>query len=223
MTKLEPLTNLNDLHRGIHKQWIWQWRDNYYTSCDYLQKINYSIQDLNNEIEGLASPTNKDVIYVIVLIDWICKAVCGIQNLLIAGIKEAFKYEKQDEINKAHKFFEAVRAFVVAHPLSTTRHEAYGFDGGKICIDIRIGVSEFLSLKREADLYHLDFSGLKPRARDVNADFYLMIYSKHPDNMEFSKYIGVCFSDLYHVAEVYIDKLYAIDRYLEKVKKKDWM
>ncbi len=43
------------------------------------------------------------------------------------------------------------------------------------------------------------------------------------DNMQFFEYIGANFDDLYHVAELQIDKLYALDMYLGKLRKKDWM
>ena len=79
---MEELRNLNDLDRGIHKRWIWGTKDNYFRSCDYLQKINYSIQDLNAEIKNLSTPSMKDVIFVIALVDWICEAVKSIQEIL---------------------------------------------------------------------------------------------------------------------------------------------
>ena len=37
---MDELRNLNNLNRGIHKRWIWENKDNFYRSCDYLQKIN---------------------------------------------------------------------------------------------------------------------------------------------------------------------------------------
>ena len=40
--------------------------------------------------------------------------------------------------------------------------------------------------------------------------------------MQFFKYIGVDFQDLYHVAELQIEKLYDLDKYLGKLKKKDF-
>ena len=57
MSDVNPLRNLNDLNCGTQKQWIWQRRDTYSKSCDYLQKINYCIQDLNHEIDALKNPS----------------------------------------------------------------------------------------------------------------------------------------------------------------------
>ena len=71
MNKLDWSKNL----RGVYKKWIWGDTYNYSRICDYIQKINYCIQDLNNEIEALAEPTMKEVVYVIVLVDWICEAI----------------------------------------------------------------------------------------------------------------------------------------------------
>lgn len=79
---MDELRNLNNLNRGIHKRWIWENKDNYYRSCDYLQKINYCIQDLNAEINNLNEPSMKEVVYIITLIDWICEAVGAIAQIL---------------------------------------------------------------------------------------------------------------------------------------------
>ena len=65
MNSVSELRNLNELNRGIHKHWIWGSEDKFSLSCDYLQKINYSIQDLNSEICNLCKPTMKEVVYVI--------------------------------------------------------------------------------------------------------------------------------------------------------------
>ncbi len=47
----EEIKNLNDLNKGIYKQWIYGSKENYFIVCDYLQKINYSIQDINCELK----------------------------------------------------------------------------------------------------------------------------------------------------------------------------
>lgn len=223
MSEINPLKNLNDLNGGTHKQWIWKRRETYLKSCDYLQKINYCIQDLNHEIDSLKNPCMKDVVYVIVLVDWISEAVNALPALLIDGMHSSFTYEKQSEIDIANKYFKAIRSFAVAHPLSTTRHETYGLDGDKICVDIRSKTSMVTqSFTRSEDWYHLDFDGLKRNAKDIPADFVLYVYSKQKDNMQFFEYIGADISDIYRVAELQIDKLYALDGYLGKLRKKDW-
>lgn len=45
---MEKLENLN-LLKGVCKWWIWGNKENRYKAWDCIQKINYSIQDLNNE------------------------------------------------------------------------------------------------------------------------------------------------------------------------------
>lgn len=224
MTEIKPIRNLNDLSKGLNKQWIWQRGNNYYRSCDYLQKINYCIQDLNQEIEVLDSPSMKEVIYVIVLVDWIREATTNLCKLLLTDVRDSFVYSHRLEIDKANNYLSAIRSFAVAHPLGTDRHSKYGFDGDKICVDIRNGTSMVTKVfARNEDWYHLDFSGLSYNAKDVPSDFIMLIYSKKKDNMHFFQCIGADFSDLYRVAELQIEKLYDLDRHLSHLRKKDWL
>lgn len=122
MNSVSELRNLNELNRGIHKHWIWGSEDKFSLSCDYLQKINYSIQDLNSEICNLCKPTMKEVVYVIVLVDWICEAVDSIHRILRKEVSCFLNISKEEDIQKAEKYFKAIRSFVVAHPLNTDRH-----------------------------------------------------------------------------------------------------
>ena len=39
-------------------------------------------------------------------------------------------------------YIKALRSFVVAHPLSTSRHSKYGLDGNYICVDIAVAIFE---------------------------------------------------------------------------------
>ena len=70
---MDELKNLNEIGKGIDKQWVWGNKDSYYRSCDYLQKINYCIQDLNREFHNLSDKTMKELVFIIVLVDWICE------------------------------------------------------------------------------------------------------------------------------------------------------
>ena len=221
MEKISPLINLNELKNGIHKQWIWK---DYFKSCDYLQKINYCIQDLNREIDFLQDSSMKDVVFTIVLIDWIREAVNALQGLIIDSVANTFSYSRQLELDKANKYFVALRSFAVAHPLSTDRHKAIGFDGDMICVDISKNVSMVIQpFTHTEDWYHLSYDGLIPNAKENSADFVLHVYSKQRDNMRFFKYIGVDYSDLFQVAELNVDKLYSLDIFLGRLKKKDWV
>ena len=219
---MEELRNLNDLDRGIHKQWIWGTKDNYFRSCDYVQKINYSIQDLNAEIKNLSTPSMKDVIFVIALIDWICEAVKSIQEILRQDVLSGFIHKDDEEVKKAEKYFKAIRSFVVAHPLNTSRHKDYGLDGDLICVDVRSKISPIISTySSNADWFFLGINGFQENAKNVSADFVLCGYSQKTDKMQYSKFIGANFSDLYYVANLQVEKLYALDKYLGKLRKKD--
>lgn len=219
---MEELRNLNDLDRGIHKQWIWGTKDNYFRSCDYLQKINYSIQDLNAEIKNLSTPSMKDVIFVIALIDWICEAVKSIQEILRQDVLSGFIHKDDEEVKKAEKYFKAIRSFVVAHPLNTSRHKDYGLDGDLICVDVRSKISPIISTySSNADWFFLGINGFQEDAKNISADFVLCGYSQKTDKMQYSKFIGANFSDLYYVANLQVEKLYALDKYLGKLRKKD--
>lgn len=221
---MEKLRNLNNIGKGIGKIWIWGNKDNYYRSCDYLQKISYCIQDLNSEILYLSNPSMKEVVYVIALVDWICEAVEAISKILKEGILDNYVYEKDGYVSQAQRYFKAIRSFVLAHPLSTNRHEQYGFDGDLICVDIKDKSSVITNIfSKSSDWFHLDFNGLKGNAKEQKADFVLYVYSQKMDKMQFFKYIGVDFRDLYQVAEWQIEKLYDLDKYLGKLKKKDMM
>ena len=110
----------------------------------------------------------------------------------------------------------ALRSFVVAHPLTTTDHSTYGMDGKLICVDIRLSTPH-LSLLDDKYFSYLDYDGYH-KGKQLDADFYLYGYSKEIENMTYSVYIGCSMSDIYHVAELYIDKLYTLDKYLSKQK-----
>ena len=79
---MDELKNLNEIGKGIDKQWVWGNKDSYYRSCDYLQKINYCIQDLNREFHNLSDKTMKELVFIIVLVDWICEAYTELPKIL---------------------------------------------------------------------------------------------------------------------------------------------
>lgn len=220
---IRELKNIDSLNRGIGKRWIWGTPSNFYRSCDFLQKIGYSIHDLNAEINKLASPSMKEVIYIIVLIDWICEAVESLQKLLLDGLVANFQFPNESLLSKAKKYFKAIRSFVVAHPLTTVRHREHGLDGDFICVDVRNSVSQLMKSAYSNDnWFHVDFDGLRRGTINVPSDFVLLTYSEKYDSNRFFKIIGVNFSDLFFVAELHIEKLYALDRYLSRVNKKDY-
>lgn len=224
MSNIEKLKNLNDLNRGIYKRWIWGDKDSFYRGNDYLQKINYSIQDLNREIQNLSQPTMKEVIYIIVLVDWIYEAADAILKILQKKLGKNFEHPEESSLSQAKKYLRAIRSFVVAHPLNTNRHKEYGFDGDFICVDVRHKTSLLMKVDAMAkDWYHLNIDGMQENGIDIASDFVLYAYSEQIDGNQFYKIIGANFSDLYYAARLQIESLYKLDRRLSKLKKKEWV
>lgn len=220
MSEISELQNLNKLNKGLYKQWIWGGKDKYTLSCDYLQKINFVIQDLNYEIRNLSEPTMKEVIYVIVLVDWICAATELLHNLLRSDVSELIKISNNEEIERTLRYFKAIRSFVVAHPLNTNRHKDYGLDGDFICIDVRNGTSKIVQAYSDTNSWFLlDFDGLHENAQEISSDFILYVYSHKLDQMKYFKYVRANFSDLYYVAKLQIELLYELDLRLSKITK----
>lgn len=220
---MQELKNLNKLGRGFRKKWIWGTKENYCRSCDYIQKISYCIEDLNVEIKNLTEPSMKEIVFIIVLVDWICESVEAISNILIKGIMDDYFYKRNENLLQYQQFFKAIRSFVVAHPLSTNRHKKYGLDGDFICVDVGSNISAVVkAFTCSRDWFYLDFNGLKENDKAREADFVLSVYSQKADGMQAFKYIGVDFKEIYKVAELQIEKIYDMDRYLGKLKRKNW-
>mgnify|MGYP005764131555 CR=1 FL=1 len=179
MGNIEDIQNLNSLKRGIYKHWIWGNEKTFFRSCDCIQKANYSIQDLNAEICNLSTPTMKDVIYVIVLVDWICETVTSIHTMLRKEVLDYLNISKDEHIKNAEQYFKAIRSFVVAHPLNTNRHKKFGMDGDLICIDIRINESIRIEPFIHSDnWFYLSLDGLRENAKSDTSDFVLCVYSE---------------------------------------------
>ncbi|MCM1289591.1 MAG: hypothetical protein NC132_02935 [Corallococcus sp.] len=159
---IDKIKNLNDIRRGdrlvIYKRWIYKTPLDYHKVCDYLQKINYSVQDLNSETECLNNITAKEIIYTISLVDWIVESYNATKQAIKEDVIKGFEYLNQSELQKAKAYLKALRSFVVAHPLSTNRHKEFGFDGNFICIDICSSIGPlFVLLNNHIEyFYHLD-------------------------------------------------------------------
>ena len=222
---ISKLNNLNDIRRdsskyGIYKRWIYK-KEDYNKMCDYMQKINYSIQELNSTIDNLKEFDRKNVVYIISLVDWIREAFNAIIDVINPKVISNFRFLKQEELKRYSEYFKAIRSFVVAHPLNTTNHKEYGLDGNFICVDILDdnGVCYWVKMK---DKYVITIDGLK-KEDCCNMDFYLYCYSDKDDNMSHFKNVGCRYSDIYETAKLYIEKLYALDNYLTKnARKKDY-
>lgn len=213
---IKELTDLSDIQRvtkrGIYKIRLADGTESYNKICDYMQKINFCIQDLNAERCNCQELTIKTIVYVTVLVDWLQEAVEAVESMYREGVLDSFQYIHNGDLINARNYLRAIRSFMVAHPLSTNRHPKHGFDGDLICIDIRLP-NESLSLVPESSFYLLNHKG-QIQGRNDHADFYLYAYSRKVAHKVSSVYIGCELSDIYRVAEIYIDKLYAMDRYL---------
>lgn len=223
---IDKVRNLNDIcycsRRGIYKRWILNNKSDYQKMCDYLQKINFSIQDLNAEIPHLDEPHMKSIIYVIILVVWIQEAFEKIKELYRQDVMKSFTYNREADLQNAKKYINAIRSFAVAHPLSTSRHPQYGFDGNYICVDIRTFQNDVTSGFIDSNwIYQLELNGLSASG-NRDCDFYFYVYSEKDDGMRFFRYIGCNFTDIYHVANLYIDKLYSLNNYLKKQKKNNY-
>lgn len=189
--------NIDRIGQGFHKKWIWETNADYNLSCNYLQKINYSIQDFNREITGCAKPTMKELVYLISLVDWIIDSIYQLRMLVGYNVLSDFSYKNENEVLIARNYLKALRSFIVAHPLNTSDHPQYGFDGKKICIDIRNGTA--LSLRpftQEDRWYHLTLEGLIDKGKDMEFDIIIMMYGLEKDEYEFYQYIGLNLKDL---------------------------
>lgn len=206
-------------YSAMRRRWILKDKADLQKICDYLQKINYSIDDLNGEVSCLPNADRKDIVYIISLIDQIIEAFSACKKAIREVVIENFNFSKQEELNKAREYFRALRSFVVAHPLSTNRHKNYGFDGDFICIDIASWNPVFDMFYPEKYYYHLDFDGIHNGVKDTADDVILRSYSSKEDNWQFSRSITCNMKDIYHVAELYIDEIQELNKYLSKQKR----
>ena len=221
MSEIKELKNLNELNSLNSKRWIWGSEYNHSITGDYLQKVCVSIMDLNSEIKYLDKPEIKDIVFVITLVCWICEAKQSIYNNLRDEVKKYLNLIDEEELKKANDYMKALRSFVIAHPLETSRHGKYGMNGDLMCIDFRSVNSPLCKLLKDQNIWLLlDIEGLHENAIHESSDFYLLVYSKTMDQMKYQKYIKVRFSDIYHVAELNIDYLYKLDKTLRKLTQK---
>lgn len=221
---MEPIRDLNDLRYGLNKRWIWRDVESYWHGRDCLRKIYYSIHDLNHEIGFLSERPMKEVVFIISLVDWIRDAYNSIYKLLNPAVVASFTYQNEEYAKKAKEYLLAIRSFIVAHPLSTNRHAKYGFDGDMICVDIKSKKDTLaLALPNGKNWLYIGIEGVQEYGKDISHDFLLTFYSAKMDKMRFFKYMGASYSDLYEVARVQIDKLYALDKYLAKQKRADYI
>lgn len=215
MKTKKELRNLNRLNQAVYKKWIYNNDINRENCGNYLQKISNSITDYNKELK-IIKKEPKDIVYMIMLANWIKETVDAYIELVRYDILQGFQYE---ELKDENEYLKAIRSFVVAHPLSTNRHGKYKLDGGFICSDIVINDNCLFALLHERDVYTINTLGLQ--IGKSKYDYLLKVYSKD-DNMKFFKYICCSIEDITVCISKYIEKLYSFAAYLAKLKKKDY-
>ena len=186
-------------NKNEHKQLVY----------DLVQKINYTVQDLNNEIQYLDNPTMKEIIYVITLVCWLDEAL---NKLINYGCSEYTKDINKGNTKKEHDFLWALRSFVLAHPTDTFKHSKYGLDGSKICVDVREASVAELSIDYDRS-YTLGIEGLVKNPNKIKGDYYLSIYSSE-DNYESMFYVVCSINELYDIAQLYIDIFCLIETHI---------
>lgn len=225
--KLRGTDNLGEHGGGIWKKWPWIDSDHHELMSNLILKVNFSIQDFNSTINGGFSPNPKDTVYLVALATWIKDAYWQIKsNCLRKEVENGFKFSKHSELDEASKYLQAVRSVVIAHPLNSTRHQDYGFGSeGRICIDIR-GKSLLDSFPK-AVIYRITPKGFS-RIDCVNDNDIALMTCANVSSAEEQKgrlHFERCRLDMRDIrdsAEVYIDALYELDRYLGHLRKKDF-
>lgn len=215
------LDNLNNLSKGVHKHWVYKDSDAFHLAHDYLQKINFSIQDINAKSNDLKAD-NESITFIVCCVAWISEACRFFSNSFRKNVISNFKFSNEERLVQANNYFRAVRAFILAHPLGTNQHENFGLNGKYICIDIvPIDSPAVLLLSNHQECFKsLGYEGMKNGYG--NCDFFLQTYSAEFHNSKYSVYIGIHLEDILGYARLCIIKLYELDKYLSKLKKKNF-
>ena len=218
------LQNLDGLKRqkikGIYKHWIYVSMNDFHYVCDCLQKINYSIQDINGELTNNEFGM-KEIVYIISLVDWIKDSYNRILGKIKKEVSQKYVYSKSSELKLAKDYFVAIRSYIVAHPMNTTRHNKFGFDGDFVCIDLKTSDSPLMLLIRENQFFNVDYYGLH-NGKNKKHKYYLLSYSNSMDKNKYFKYISFSIDDILNVARLYINSIYELDNFFVKLKRKDY-
>lgn len=219
MAKLQ-LGDLNGIGKGANKRWIYKDSLKLELAHDYLQKVSYSMQDINYLLkDGSRIKKRTDILSLIVMADWIADSVWQYKNCLQPGLLDDFCFSDQEALSKSRSFIKGIRSFIIAHPLNTEKHEQFGFDGDVVCIDLRTVKPFFLDYEKDVERVGLD--GVRNYGGEREYDFYLYAYSKQ-ENAEYFKHIVIDLEEVLLAAKTYVLQLYEIDFFLSKLKMKDY-
>lgn len=217
--RMNPLRDLSDL-KGFDKRWPAKDGLEFALAQNYLLKVNYSIQDFNELLKGDSFPTSRDMVLMVVYVDWISDAVRQLANCYKDEAISDFGYSQQEQLKRAVAYFRAVRSFVVAHPLKTDNHGDFGLGGDLVCADIRRR-GGFMDIVRPPFRRVTMEKGLEEVDHLPETDAVLAVYSRRNGAL-YLEHIGLDLKDVRLVAELKIDRIYEMGKYLSKLKKKDF-
>lgn len=200
-------------HVGLYKKGHCISEYKYSLVCDYLEKINYSLQDISAELQK--KPSRSVLICIIAYTCWIQESINELKKCYKSYIFNNFLFD-DSVIKKNDNFLKAIRSFVLAHPFVTTRHKNYGFDGTLRCIDIRENGQDIaFPLVKDKDKFYIDVNG-KSAHSNQKIDYWLYIYNDNEYGNMFKQYIGISIDTICKIANDYIDYLYALDKHMSK-------
>lgn len=186
---LEHIKGFDKIGRGVDKHWIYSDLLHQELAHDYLQKISFSVQDIN----GLLGDSGRiekraDVISLIVMVDWIADSVWQYKSCLSKGLLDGFRFSCQNNLEKCYAYMKTLRFIIVVHPLNTDQHKDFGFDGDVICIDLRIGQPALFSCRDSVRRFGVN--GIEPYDTVHSDDVFLYVYSKNA-NARYFKFLIV--------------------------------
>lgn len=200
-------------HVGLYKKGHCISVQKYHLVCDYLEKINYSLQDISVELQK--KPNRSVLICIIAYACWIQESVDELKKCYKSYVFNSFLFD--DIIIKENTdFLKAIRSFVLAHPFVTDRHKKYEFDGTLRCIDIRENSqNNVFPFVKDVDKFYIDVTG-KSAYSNQKIDYWLYIYNDNEYENMFKQYIGISIDTICKVVNDYIDYLYALDKHMSK-------
>ncbi len=215
------LDDLNSLNKGVHKQWVYKDSNAFHLAHDYLQKINFSIQDINGKSNNL-KVENESITFLVCCVAWISEACSFFTSSFKKDVVSKFKFSNEERLAKERKYFKAVRSFVLAHPLGTNQHKNFELDGQYICIDVMPAEHPTILLvsNHQERFKSLEYEGM--RNGYEKCEFFLKTYSAEFYDSKYSVYIGIHLEDILGYARLCIAMLYELDKCLSKLKKKDF-
>ena len=224
-TEIESCNHLRVIGKvscGIKPSRIYNEKININEMATCLQKINYTISDLNRYIKNVNSDDYdpKDIVCIINLSSWIVDAYEYIQESLLQEYGLLLVAHDDHAFNDSKEYLKTVRSFVIAHHMYTNRHFKLGFDDKSryMCIDIGIASKmEIFKLYKDARAIHLGINGYSKEDNLINSDFYLQCVNSNDDIKEQYMHLTISFEDIYSATNMYSKKLQEADKEINRL------